>query len=61
MMLLFECYWISALIRVSALKVLTDNLTGKLPPSPFIYPQIKRCFPDFVIPVYLYVYSISID
>lgn len=60
-MLLFKCYWISALIWVSALKVLTDNLTRKLPPSPFIYPQIKRCFPNFFIPVYLCVYYICID
>lgn len=31
------CYWISALIQILAIKALADNLTRKLPSSPFNY------------------------
>ena len=43
-MFLFECYWISALILVSALKLLTDDLTRKLPPSPLSILKLKGAF-----------------
>lgn len=40
-MLLFGCYWISALIQNSAIKALTNDLTRKLPPSPI---KLKMLF-----------------